>query len=306
MCRARVREEHVIERRRPHLDRLASGPRTRSSSGRLAEAFATVIVARPSPCWTRRTKGSARSGRLVESRGRGPREVAAGRCLSASRRTLLDDATLVDDGDAVAHPLGLFHVVRGQDDGRALAARPSPRCTPDDLAALRIEPERRLVEEQHPGLVQQAAHQLEAPLHPARVRPHERVGARGEVDQLEQLVDAPLALRARHAVELRAQLEVLAAGEDGVEGRLLEDDADRSGAPCRARRVTEWPSTSAVPDVGLTMVVSMPTVVVLPAPFGPSRPKISPCSTVRSRPSTAVVAPKTLVSRAVRMTAAMP
>ena len=30
------------------------------------------------------------------------------------------------------------------------------------------------------------------------------------------------------------------------------------------------------PTVGITRVVSMPAVVVLPAPFGPSRPKISP------------------------------
>ena len=31
-----------------------------------------------------------------------------------------------------------------------------------------------------------------------------------------------------------------------------------------------------MPDVGTTRVVSMPAVVVLPAPLGPSRPKISP------------------------------
>jgi hypothetical protein len=30
------------------------------------------------------------------------------------------------------------------------------------------------------------------------------------------------------------------------------------------------------PDVGMTRVVSMPAVVVLPAPLGPSSPKISP------------------------------
>ena len=39
------------------------------------------------------------------------------------------------------------------------------------------------------------------------------------------------------------------------------------------------PPTSARPDVGMTRVVSMLAVVVLPAPFGPSRPKISPWAT---------------------------
>src|SRR5579862_7338 len=37
----------------------------------------------------------------------------------------------------------------------------------------------------------------------------------------------------------------------------------------------------------MTRVVSIPAVVVLPAPLGPSRPKISPCRTVRLRWSTA-------------------
>ena len=40
----------------------------------------------------------------------------------------------------------------------------------------------------------------------------------------------------------------------------------------------------------------MSMVVVLPAPFGPRKATISPGSTVRSRPSTAVTAPKRLVS----------
>jgi len=46
--------------------------------------------------------------------------------------------------------------------------------------------------------------------------------------------------------------------------------------------------------------------VVLPAPFGPSKPKISPASTLRFSPSTAAksVPGQTLVSSSVRMTAA--
>ena len=37
-----------------------------------------------------------------------------------------------------------------------------------------------------------------------------------------------------------------------------------------------WPFTVIVPLVGLTMPQTMLISVVLPAPFGPSRPKISP------------------------------
>src|SRR5215467_14136663 len=45
----------------------------------------------------------------------------------------------------------------------------------------------------------------------------------------------------------------------------------------------------AVPAVGLSSVVSMRSVVVLPAPFGPRKPTISPSPTVRSTPRTASV-----------------
>src|SRR5437588_575515 len=49
---------------------------------------------------------------------------------------------------------------------------------------------------------------------------------------------------------------------------------------------TSTPPTTAPPAVGTTRVVSMPTVVVLPAPLGPSRPKISPWPMDRSRRAT--------------------
>ncbi|EUA87719.1 putative membrane protein [Mycobacterium ulcerans str. Harvey] len=39
---------------------------------------------------------------------------------------------------------------------------------------------------------------------------------------------------------------------------------------------TSWPATHAVPLVGLVNVATILTVVVLPAPFGPSRPRIPP------------------------------
>ena len=50
---------------------------------------------------------------------------------------------------------------------------------------------------------------------------------------------------------------------------------------------TSNPSTRASPEVGRSSVVSILIVVVLPAPFGPSRPKSSPCSIAKSTPRTA-------------------
>ena len=47
------------------------------------------------------------------------------------------------------------------------------------------------------------------------------------------------------------------------------------------------PPTVAAPAVGRTRVVSIATVVVFPAPFGPSRPKTSAGATSKETPSTA-------------------
>jgi hypothetical protein len=55
----------------------------------------------------------------------------------------------------------------------------------------------------------------------------------------------------------------------------------------RGSRVTSWPATSAVPEVGGISVVSRRRVVDLPAPFGPSSATISPASISRSSPRTA-------------------
>ena len=46
---------------------------------------------------------------------------------------------------------------------------------------------------------------------------------------------------------------------------------------------------AADPAVGMTLVMRTPMQVVLPAPLGPSSPKISPRRTSKETPSTALV-----------------
>src|SRR5438105_8491744 len=60
----------------------------------------------------------------------------------------------------------------------------------------------------------------------------------------------------------------------------------------RSRILPGWvarsqPATRAVPPLGASSVESMRSVVVLPAPLGPRKPKISPRRTSRSTPATA-------------------
>jgi hypothetical protein len=48
---------------------------------------------------------------------------------------------------------------------------------------------------------------------------------------------------------------------------------------------------NASPTVGVTTPTSIPIVVDLPAPFGPTNPWMLPASTVRSTPRTAFTSP---------------
>ena len=54
---------------------------------------------------------------------------------------------------------------------------------------------------------------------------------------------------------------------------------------------TSRPATLAEPRSGRSSVASTRTAVVLPAPFGPSMPRIEPRGTSRSTPSSALVLP---------------
>ena len=114
------------------------------------------------------------------------------------------------------------------------------------------------------------------------------------------------ARRCVHAEVTTVEVEVLADVERAVERVRLRDDADDLLGEGRVRDDVDPADRGRRRRSGSTRVVSIPTVVVLPAPFGPSSPKISPARTARSSPSTArtyrAPAPKTLVSPTVRMT----
>lgn len=65
---------------------------------------------------------------------------------------------------------------------------------------------------------------------------------------------------------------------------------------CSASVATSYPTTVARPAVGAISPQNIRMVVVLPEPFGPSRPKTSPRLIVRSSRSTATSEPKLLPS----------
>ena len=76
-----------------------------------------------------------------------------------------------------------------------------------------------------------------------------------------------------HAEQPRLQDEQLAPGLARVEPGLLQRDADPVGARRPGRRPRRRPRRARVPDVIDSSVVSIFTVVDLPAPFGPEEPE---------------------------------
>ena len=132
--------------------------------------------------------------------------------------------------------------------------------------------------------------EVQAPAHAPGVGGGHPVGGLDQRERLEQLVGPGSAHRAGQVVQVGHEGEVLPAGEQVVHGGELARDADQP-----AYRVGLAHNVVAqqrpVPDVGLIRVDRMFTIVVLPAPLGPSRATASPWPTVRCSTSSTVASP---------------
>ena len=102
----------------------------------------------------------------------------------------------------------------------------APNLLPQGDAAHRVEAGGGLVEEQHGGLMDQRQREVEAAAHAARVGADPTVGRRGQADPLEQAVGPGVGFLAGDAVQDGLELEQLAAGHEGVDGRVLQRHAD--------------------------------------------------------------------------------
>ena len=105
--------------------------------------------------------------------------------------------------------------------------------------AARVEPGRRLVEEEQARLPDQRRREVEPPAHAARVGLRHAVGRVVEREPLEQLVGAPARLRARQLVEATEHPEVLAPREVLVDRGVLAREADQLADRLRVARDVE-------------------------------------------------------------------
>ena len=165
--------------------------------------------------------------------------------LERVRGALGDDLAGVDDPDPVGERVGLLQVLGGEEDGDAVRGGEPLDLVPERGAALHVEAGRRLVEEQDPWLVDERQREVEAPSHAARVAADLAVGRLGQADPGDQLVAAAQRLGLRQPVHSGLQPHVLARGQELVERRLLEGDADLRRGPRAPRLTMSWPATRA-------------------------------------------------------------
>jgi hypothetical protein len=136
-----------------------------------------------------------------------------------------EDPAVVDDRDPVAELVGLLHVV-GREKDRPAGDRGLPRedQLADGASGGHVQAERRLVEEEDPRVVEQAA---------GEVHPLTLAGGQGadvllalllHPDRVDQLVDPAPAVACRQSVELAEHPELLADGQDPVPRLLAARD----------------------------------------------------------------------------------
>ena len=117
---------------------------------------------------------------------------------------------------------------------------------PDGVASLRVEPGRRLVQQQQVRIVDERARDREPALHSARERLHAVICSLVQLDEFEQLIRALAQLAARQAEVPAVDDDVLADGELLVERLLLRGDTE-VGTDLRAVRDRVEPEDAQKP-----------------------------------------------------------
>ena len=166
---------------------------------------------------------------------------------------------------------------------------------PDDVARLRVEPGRGLVEQQHLRVVHERPGDRQPSLHPARQRLDLVVGAFAQLDEIDELVRPPAEVAPGQAEVAAVDDDVLADRQLHVQRVLLRHDAEpRADVRALRHRIQAEDAQRSrrrrrdAPDHSHRRR--------LPAPFGPRKPKASPRCTSKSTPSTAASPPKRLIS----------
>ena len=287
---SRQRDEHVFERGAVSREQTQRRPRSRNASSSAGTRRWTSEVASatwPSSCRTSLTPGSrasCSSAGQLRRLGDGERDHMLGAEASDQRlrRPERDQRAVVHDADAIAQRVRLVHVVRRQQHraaGSAKAIEHAPQLAALDCGSSPVVGSSRKSRSGRPAI----AHAIDSRCFcPPESLPTHGVALRFELDRLEQLVDGGARI-----VERAKQTQRLCDGQLVGELRFLQLDAESLAEPCRRCLPNGGRGPRRRPASAASSPSRISIDVVLPAPFGPSRPKHSPRCTSRSRPLTA-------------------
>ena len=217
---------------------------------------------------------------------------AAPRTARAARRPASSELAVGEPDDRVRvrhHAL----IVGREDERRLLGPVQLLHEIQDVLAGHRVEVRGRLVGEHDARARDQRARDGDALALAARQLAGPVAGVLAQPDPVQQRRHALRALGARQlALQQQRQLDVLEHAEHRHQVEALEDEADRVQAQGRsAAAPTGWrvslPSTSTVPDVGVSTQPIRLSSVVLPLPDGPAMAMKSPSTTSSVTPRSA-------------------
>jgi hypothetical protein len=180
---------------------------------------------------------------------------------------LLGDFALDHDRDAVADHLELAEQVRVDEDGAALVFELLADLA-DVAAALGVDAVGGLVEQDEVGVVHEGLGEADALAHALGVLLDALLGPVLHADEVEELVDALLAVLAGDAGHGAVEIEDLPALEVVGEAVVLGEVADRARVACRRRA---FPRTEPLTVEGRMTVMRILTRVDLPAPLGPEQ-----------------------------------
>ena len=196
--------------------------------------------------------------------------LSAGLGLELGGRALGDQAPAVEQPDGVGELVGLLEVLRGEEDRHAVGEQLADDL-PQVAAAARVEPGGRFVEEDQPRTADQRHGEVEPALHAAGVRRGAPVGGVGQLEPGQQLVDPARRLAGAAGARGRPSAGGSRGRSAARRSRRTARSRRWSGVRRRARVVTSNPATRASPSSASMSVERMRTMVVLPAPLGPSR-----------------------------------
>ena len=138
--------------------------------------------------------GDVRVGQLleaIEQRVIDRRDLKADLTLQdlqeRGKRVAGDQLAVVNDADSAAQGLDFFHVMARVDDRDPFAIEPLDFLE-DVISRLRIDADRRLVEQDEVRAVNERGAEVQPPLHAARVGLDPFVGSIGEAHRLEHAV----------------------------------------------------------------------------------------------------------------------